>query len=193
VNLTDNDIPILEDDDDQDSDPGGLPLAERALRRLRRIKWRMAENETVLIDAQMWLAAENAPLLEEAARLKAWLADWMAARLQADPRGPKTVTLPSGEVTSINGGLKVDLTDPTAFLAWASANAPALIRSPEPPPPPAPMVDKNAVKAAVGTALMVLTDPSQPGTHHLVDPGTGEAVPGVVLTRDPRSTKVRTA
>lgn len=186
-------VPDLDDTGDPAADAHGLPLAERALRRLRRIKWRLAENETVLLDAQLWLATENAPLLEEEARLQAWLADWMTARLAADPRGPKTITLPSGELSSISGGLKVDVTDTGAFTTWASANNPTLVRAPEPPPPPPPAVDKNAVKAAVGTTLMILSDPSQPGTHHLIDPTTGEAVPGITLVRDPRTTRVKTS
>lgn len=164
----------------------GKPEAEQLLRRLRKLRWRMAENETVVLDAQDWLERENKPLLDEVARIEGLLASWLAARIARDPKAPKSERLPSGEVSSRAGGLRVEIDDHEAFSSWAITNRPGLLRVPPAPPAAA---DRAAIKAAL---LPDCGLNAAPGMYGAVAEG-GEVVPGITFVREERQFVVKTS
>lgn len=177
---------------DEGPDPMAASMAEAewAMRRLRRIRRQITEiNQTVdviISEARAWAVDETLPLLADATTAEVWLTNWMTARLERDPKTPKTCQLPSGKVKTTAGSTVLDVADTDGFVAWAQAKYPGLVRQPDPPPPAA---DKAAIKAAIGQFLMVAGDDAKPGAYPLVDTD-GEAVPGVVFTRNERTFKV---
>lgn len=161
--------------------------AERLMRDLRRLRHRIAENEMVVAETQSWCDRENGPLLERCHALELVLAAWMRARVEEDPKAPKSERLPSGEIVSRAGSLKVDVVDEAAFMEWAEKNRPTLVR--RPPAPPA-VPDKAAIKAA----LLPACDPGNltPGMYGAVAEG-GEVVAGVVFVREDRQFTIKPA
>ena len=85
------------------------------------------------------------------------------ARKQRDDFDRKSISLPYGTVKSRASSRRVEVTDADAFIAWARTNAPTLIRVKEEP-------DKAAIKASFDSS-----------SNLIVDPSTGEVVPGVAV------------
>jgi hypothetical protein len=73
------------------------------------------------------------------------------ARLDADPKFPKTVHVPSGTVTARKGSTVVEVDDEAMFVSWAAEHAPGLVRT----PPPDPKPDKAAIKTALADGEVV--------------------------------------
>lgn len=169
-----------------DSDPDGASLAEAewVCRRLRRLRASAAEVDTaaalIVAEAVAWRDAARAEFDPGIELAEGWLAAWMRARLELDPKGPKTTTLPSGTIRSAGQPLHVEVDDEAAFVAWARASKPTLLRTPE-PKPPVPAPDKTRIKAELGLTFDTVDrlDPIGGSESDLVVRLTGEAVPGI--------------
>lgn len=86
----------------------------------------------------------------------------------------KTLTLPGGVIKSRTPTKpSVDVVDKDEFASWAHVHAPHLLRVAFSP-------DKKAIDKAIGdNDLVVAGDPSSGDPVNVVDPGTGETLPGV--------------
>lgn len=145
-----------------------------------------------MAETQEWYDAEGGSLKAEIAEIERQLGGWVAARIALDPRGPKSVSLPSGTISSTKGSLSVDVFDEELFLKWATQNNPDLIAIPAPPPPPPPRPDKAEIKALATANAAAVAELEEPGDHFVVV-GEGEereVVPGVRMVRGDRSVKV---
>lgn len=151
--------------------PDGTEHANRLLRRLARVRREqatvdaLAAAEYARVDA--WHAGEAHRLDRQQEWLEQALAQYHRAVLARDPKA-KTVSLPNGTLKARAQQPEWTFEDPDAFLAWAQANAPELVRQPD---PPGPAIDKAATKQTMAAnvvdgRLVVL----------------GEIVPGVTVT-----------
>lgn len=157
---------------------GGEADAELALEQLaeQEATARRVNDQHALMVARYdeWADSQLKLIEGRTEALRDRLHRWMQARLEADPKAAKTVSLPSGTVAVRKGTSSVEVDDAEAFIAWADANGyPQLVRRPE-PVTPAPSVDKRAVKAALA---------SLPDVGGLYDPATGDTAPGVRMVR----------
>jgi len=172
--------------------------AEWRLRRYNRLKAQRAEHEATLRalteQTEDWFREETSKIDEELGTLEFILGGFIKARIAEDPDGPKSISLPSGRLSSHAGGLSVEVTDEVAFLRWANEHYPGLIATPDPAPPPLPRPDKAAIKAYATSALPKSTL-EEPGTYPIIHAsvhvdGT-EEIPGVAIKRGERSIKVQ--
>lgn len=168
----------------------GNPAAEAAwaARKLRYHQAKIAEARA-LADAEKahiddWLAAETARHQPDADYFEGLLVRWwqseIAAQLDdADGDWSKVRTksrhLPAGEVAARKTPDSLVVTDSEAFLGWLKANRPELVETVEKP------------KISEGKRLMTVgprePDETEPWAEvaSLVDPVTGETVPGVTV------------
>lgn len=185
--------------DIQDAPPTPQNLAQATwmMRKLRSLRTRIDENDDahkqIIAEADEWIAAINGQLHAEADELERQLGNFLIARITEDPRGPKSLTLPTGSIKSNAGGLSTVIHDEAAFLAWATEHRPELVNVPA---PPKPKPDKKALlkaataKDAEERFLAPAGSTDEVGEVEVVDPATGEPVPGVKLVRADRSIKV---
>lgn len=158
--------------DDTPPIPANIDEADWQLRRLGRLRRRMAENQALhdarVALARKWLLEENGRLERHAAFFEQSLAAFHEHLLEGDPKR-RTVSLPAGTLKARKHPDRVDVVVPDLFVQWALAEKPGLVRTKVEP-------DKTAIKKflAVGPSA---------GDYGLalVDPATGEAAPGVVL------------
>lgn len=140
--------------------------ANWALRKLARARAsiaeveRQAEVERARIDD--WVAGERRRGERDVSFFEGALVAWHAERLGADPDA-RTIRLPAGTLSARKAPDSWKAQDEAAFLAWAEANRPALVRVKREPN----IADAKRVLEARG-----------PG---VVDPQTGEIVPGLVV------------
>jgi len=159
--------------------PLGADDADRHLRHLRRLRRQLdaatetANEQRARID--LWLSVQKATIDKAIDYHEACLTAYHRAVIARDPKA-KTIRLPNGVLASRSQQPEVTYTDEAAFLAWAQAHAPHLVRQPE---PPAPAPDKVAARKAL--ALRTFAD----DTTAVVFSETGETVPGVsIVERD---------
>ena len=140
-----------------------------AMRKLASLRRRQAEIDRTAkaeVDRiEAWHVHQSAALVADTNYFTGLLTEY--ARVERDAHDRKTVSLPHGTIKSRAGGERVDVTDADAFVAWAERSAPTLVRVRVEP-------DKAAVKAAFT---------GDPETGAVLDPTTGEVVPGVSITR----------
>lgn len=169
----DEPTPILTDDPEWTS---------RAAWHLRRIaEWEHRKHEMVRA-FEKEMDRLSVRLGEEAAKLDAkaaWhrkpLVQYHEAVLTADPTR-KTIVVPGGKLCS-RTPVKADVSfsDKEPFIDWARVHAPHLI---EPTWKPA----VKQIEKAIAAGELVPTHTPEPGDPaHLVNPETGEQVPGVHL------------
>lgn len=180
-----------------------LAEAEFTMRRCRRLSKNLREiadaAAELVAEALAWAENERGPLVDDLAAAEHWLASWFEARRELEgPKAPAEVRLPSGVIKSRKGSLVLEVDDEEAFVEWAKAQGhDVLLRFPPPVQPP-PSIDKAVVKAAAqGTGpagAMIASggaDLDEPGEIPLIDPETGQVVPGAMLVRKPREVKVQ--
>ena len=112
-----------------------------------------------------WCEAEVAKLTHKAAHFEGLLADYHQRVLAEDERA-KTITLPHGKLTFRAQPPEFTRND-DELLAWARASAPELVATTE-----------RADWAAIKERARVHGD-------HLIDPDSGEVIPGVTVTERP--------
>jgi hypothetical protein len=111
---------------------GMLAEAERALAKHtdQAVQW-YAEADAVKAERYAriddWLAHESAPHRRTAAFFTAHLERYALDQREADPR-KKSVTLPSGKVTTHGKAAKVVVTVEATVMEWAKAHAPAAVK-----------------------------------------------------------------
>lgn len=209
-----DEAPVPDEPDWDDSEPAEAPpvqnLAEAtwALRRLRRAKKLLAEHEAeyaqMVAELDEWHATIGGDLGKKVAADERLLGNYLRARIDVDPKGPKSLSLPGGRITSQAGSLVVEVDDEAAFMAWAREHHAGLVNTPPPKPPPPETPDKAAIKQAATSKdesqrfLAPVGDVEKPGTYEIVDPATGgpdletgeivppAVVPGVRLVRKDR-------
>lgn len=164
--------PSADDLDEAPPAPENLEEADWQMRRLARLRRRMAENEAIaaaeIALIRKWLADENDKVERTAAFFETSLAAFHEHLLAEDPKR-KTISLPAGTLKARKHPDRVDVIVPDLFVKWAQAEKPELVRTKVEP-------DKTAIKRLLSAG------PSA-GDYGLalVDPATGEAAPGVVL------------
>jgi hypothetical protein len=146
--------------------PGQATWAMRKLRDARAAQADVAAVAQAEIDRiQAWATAEHDRIEHNAGFFEGLLTRWALDLRAADPRS-KTVSTPYGAVVTraTRGTWSVD---PDAFLGWAKAARPDLVQTIE--------------KPRIGDAKKVL---AVDGIGGVVDPDTGEQVPGIEVGPD---------
>lgn len=98
--------------------------------------------------------------------------------LDHNPKAPKTIVLPSAEITTHVGGVSVEITNDVAALRWVRDNAPHLVRWTQ-PRASVEAIDRVALKKDLGNQLV-----ERDGEVYSVD---GDQVPGLVVVHSPRT------
>lgn len=149
-------------------------------RRLKEIS-AYADDQRAKLDA--WETSLIAGAASDARFFEGRLQAFHARVLETDPRA-KTYKMPDGtELRSQAGKLAVEVTDLQAFTDWAEMNGTVgVLRMADPAPEKAEIVKQFGTKAA---------GEDQPGEYPAITP-EGEIVPGVTITRRPRSFNVST-
>lgn len=110
--------------------PQGIEQASWYVRRLARLRDRMAENVSVANSERqrvdIWLAGVNGRLDDQAKALEDALAAWHRALLADDPKR-RTIRLPFGKIVARKRPSRIEVDD-DAFVPWAVANWPELVR-----------------------------------------------------------------
>lgn len=151
--------------------------ADWALRKVARIRRRL-DDAVEVADAEMtrvreWLDAERARAHKDERFLLMMLESYHQRILAEDPKA-KTVRLPAGELKARATLPNVEYVDADAFVTWARATRPDLLREKWEPA-------KADVKKALTFAVRHADD-SDANERVVVDPGTGEQVPGLSWT-----------
>ena len=175
--------PTADEVDETPPVPDNIEEADWQVRRLARIRRRMAENEALaaaeIALARKWCQEENAKLERTASFFEQSLTAFHAQLLESDAKR-KTVSLPGGTLKARKHPDRVDVVDADLFVRWAQAEKPELVRTKVEP-------DKSAIKRLLGAGPSA----GERGLA-LVDPATGEAAPGVVLVEGETSFAVDT-
>lgn len=108
-----------------------------AERMLRSVAWRKRDlavleeiAESQIQATRDWIAGERKRLSTE--YFEHCLQDYMAVLLEQNPKGPRSIKLPSGTLKARAGQVQWEI-DAEAFLPWAQTYAESLIRTkPEP-------------------------------------------------------------
>lgn len=166
---------------DAAADGGGWTItdegaADWVLRKVRRALADVAAREAQLAVRREALDRYDRevvqPIRDEAARWERLLVAWHRRQLEDDPKAPKTVKLPSGQVKSRAGRDRVEVVDEAAFLAWAAEHAPELVRVSR-------SADRAAVKRRLGDDLVAADE--------AIVTDAGEVVPGVAHVEGDRT------
>lgn len=158
--------------------PAGVDVANGMLRTLGRLRRELTEAEELAAAeharVDLWLSLQAKRIGDRTRWLETALALWHAGLLAEDKRR-KTVQLPNG--TLVARAQPYEWRFEPEFLAWATENAPDLLRH---KPAPAPEIDKAAAKKAMASCTFI---DGRLVTEH------GEVMPGVtVVERGPRYT-----
>jgi hypothetical protein len=172
--------------DDPDSDIGTLTVlptvqveddvfADRMLYRLAVIYAERARVRKLcadrMADIEIWRDMRVAKADREAL--------WIEQNLEAFARnrvargGPKTLSLPSGDLKLVKPLESVDVRDPDGFRAWAIDNNPDLLRYPDPPMPEPRKAELKKLKAGEARPFGDLLE------FNLVS--DGEVIPGAFV------------
>lgn len=137
----------------------GMPDQDVANARLRR--YGRKERELAMVEEiyraelerlKVWAEGRREAVKKAMAADTMWLTDWHRAQLGRHRTGPLTINLPAGKLRAVANQPAVEI-DETEFMAWAAAEAPELIRTPE-PKEPVPAPDRAALRKRV-TALKI--------------------------------------
>lgn len=190
---TDEDLELdFPEDDDTEVTIGAddLDQADRWLRGMRAVMRRrdrfltVANRRRAELDARV--AEVVGPMDDSIARLELALAQFHAAVLTRDPLAT-TVKLPHGELSTRGAGVDWVVEDEEAFRTWLKNNRPALLVAQE---APEAQLDRNGMKAAFAEGAVI--SPKKGGQRPLddegkvVDPKTGEVVPGLKIVAKER-------
>lgn len=153
----DDDLPTSLDHDlapPPDADRADRMLAARS-RQLDRIADVQALAARRRAEIDEWETAQVAKLSGRVEWLEASLTAWHAAVIRVEP-SRTSIELPSGtlKASKVSGGAEWEWVDDAAATAYLEAEAPDLVRTPDPKPPKA-APDKNGVKAAVAVVVDV--------------------------------------
>lgn len=147
-----------------------------AMRKLAALRKRQAEVDAIARDEiariEAWHLAASGALVADTNYFTGLLTHY--AHVEREAHGRKSISLPYGTVRSRAGSRRVEVTDDVAFLAWAEQSAPTLIR-----------VRKEPDKAAIRQTFDAADD-------MVVDPATGEVVPGITVTRSETTYQIET-
>lgn len=187
--MTAVDVDLITDDINPD-DPPHTPerdAAERYAYSLRRTLERLAEHDAardrLIQHIDVRHDAITAPLIAKAEWLRSSLRLYHAARLADDP-SEKTVKLHAADLVSRAEQPEWVYDDEGAFLAWAEDEHPELVNN---PPPPAKTPKKADVKQALKPESA-----GEPGqVVKVLDPKTGEVVPGLSVKLPGRAYEVK--
>lgn len=153
--------------------PDGLEQANRMLLRVARAD---RDEQTIrdvaaaqIAQVERWRDAELGRIESRRSWATNALRSFHAAVIAADPTR-KTISLPAGTLKARKAGERIEYTDTDAFLAWARKHCPDAIRTKYEP-------DKTKAKQLL--RVPDYTD-SADGRASVVDPSTGQVVPGVV-------------
>ena len=106
-----------------DEDATARVAWEWHLNRIRHYQQKVRQVEAdrdAMIDSYVeWALATSRPWVIKCEQSEAWLEQAMLDALEADPRAPKTVNLPSGTVRSTAGRDRVEIVDEDALATWA--------------------------------------------------------------------------
>lgn len=148
----------------------GEATATWALRRLAAARAELARIEDRFADERdrldRWATDASRGPLHDADFFTDKLIEYRRQLEAADPKLRATYPLPGGALKRRKGSQSVEVTDEASFVEWATTNAPRLLTV-------APS------KAAIREDLVVADEE----TGALVDPTTGEQVPGVTRSR----------
>lgn len=103
-----------------------------ALRKLKAAQAKIADNnaaadeERLLI--QQWLEEVNASLERDANFFEGLLRDYALRCREDENDGRKSIKLPGGTIRTRAGSTSVVVDNPDAFIEWAEANDPELVR-----------------------------------------------------------------
>lgn len=162
---------------DWDAEPGAPENADAAGQWLRRLASITRSLETLVAERDREVARIDdvyGPRIRRLTGYREWLEHSLQqfmARARAADEKKASIRFPYGVLSSTKRQPKWDFDD-GAFVAWASVNAPALVRTP-PPADPSPV--KDEVKRLVKEGVWLVKD------GKLVD-GDGVIVPGVTVT-----------
>jgi hypothetical protein len=138
------------------------------MRKLAALRKREAELDAIAAQEteriRQWRAAQAATLEPDIAYFEGLLIEY--AKNERDQNGRKSIVLPHGKIASRAGSERVDVVDADAFIKWAQANSPLLVRVRAEP-------DKTAIKANL----------LNQGADGAIDKTTGEIVPGVAFIK----------
>lgn len=164
--------------------PGDLDLANRILRRYRRLE-RDAEGIANLCAVEVrritaWRDRRTAGIQREMERLEGLLGEFMRAVKARSYGKVKSLQLPNGtlKLQAPSSRPRVEVVEPGAFRVWAHQNAPDLLLPPKPPE-----ADRSAL-AKISQLVPTEDSPRPDGTIAYVPYVDGEQVPGVLLLRD---------
>lgn len=108
-----------------DEDATARVAWEWHLNRIRHYQQKVRQVEAdrdAMIDSYVeWALATSRPWVIKCEQSEAWLEQAMLQAIDADPKAPKTVNLPSGSVRSTAGRERVEIVDEDEFLSWAKA------------------------------------------------------------------------
>ena len=158
--------PELDDVEDLDETaPDSMEAADWQVRKLARLRRLMAENEAIanaeIQRIKVWLADENAKLERQAGFYEGNLELFHQALLEKDPKR-KSIALPAGTLKARKHPDRLDVVDVDEFTAWALEERPEFVRIKHEP-------NKTEMKRLLGV-----------DGERVVDPTSGEPVPGVV-------------
>jgi phage host-nuclease inhibitor protein Gam len=153
--------------------------ADWALRVIGKHRRLLAVHEDVakaqIEHTNEWLDDQRKRYLESTEYLVGLLEGYHRQLLDENPKA-KTIRLPAGNLVARKAPDVVDVTDADAFVAWAEAGHDELLRVKTDP-------DKPKIRSALG-------HDAEDGV--LVDPATGERVPGLAWVVGEISFKVET-
>jgi len=164
---------------DRAGEAGALWDAEQRLARIRFWQARLAA-ELAVFDRRATQLAKARETVEDRYRARidhhrVALTQIHAALLRTDPKRTRVI-LPSGTMTArVPKVPNVDIVDEAAFVLWADGRTDGVVTVTQPAPSVRP--SKATIKKVFEVGPEVA---GMPDCFQLVDPATGEVVPGVV-------------
>lgn len=160
------------DDVDEVPAPENLEQADWQLRKLARLRRLILDNEKIaaieINHIKRWRDEENGKLERSASFYERNLALFHAALLEQDDKRT-SVSLPAGALKSRANPPRVEVVETDAFVAWALAERPTLLKT-----------EHKPVKAEIKRFLAMDGDA-------VIDPTSGEPVPGLEVVPCGRS------
>lgn len=153
--------------------------ADWALRKIAQRRKALTEDEALYALERKrldeWIASRRDSATSETDHFVELLEEFHRSILAEDERA-KTISLPSGSLTSRAGQMKWTVTDPEAFIAWAEENALELVRVKKEPA-------LNEIKKALTPKV------AEEAIEGVAVSPDGEIVPGVKVEPQPRTFK----
>lgn len=147
-------------------------IVDRLIGRVGRLRSEREADRTVVAErvaaVQAWFDERDVLRENIESQLLSIIEAWHSHVLSLDPKA-KTINLPSGASKSRAHAQAIKVEDEAAFLEWAKAHAPHLVRE---------KVTYSPDKTAAKDALRVADSDSGP---LVIDPATGAVVPGAAV------------